>query len=731
MFKADKVDLLIGTDSTETCLGYLAEAKHLGLRLSLRTQCATPPPDLKALKDAGLLDVYLTPDAIVTDGLEQWFHAAREAEVPVRIQVPLAFPDHFDVTDYAEHLALHGVKVLHLCAHDSFLPDYPTTSAHALNTCAGLIKALETLHVDAHILQVPFCHLDESLWPYAVNDAQFFSSHQHYIKSAYTLAQQLYPKGSIIASKVLQMTLGKHTLFNDPIDNKLLPWLLENPWLRARVVAWHRLTRHLRLTRAVPKPLEVNSEAEAEQALELKATETRAALGDTCSQCALRVICNHDAPRSAIEGDLVTSPLHFTAGRKSYCDEVDEARYALPARQNALAAAARTVVDNFPPTLEIDSLHYRCEDQWCHQLPGGVRWYGFTNSEKRSTPLATLAPPFTLSYVAGGGIAEYAGFSLGRDCTLLCPMESYQHTLTLHVAEEGDYVLLRDGLPVSPIHFEGHGSVPLRLGTPLSPRISLWNIDQSLVTQNVKLWGGMLPDSTEPKSFRYSIVTVSVRYARRLQLMLQSIVHQQGIDLAAVEIIVAYVPDVDATEDVLDSIALAHPDLSIRRVTFTEDKAKAKGFIINECIDTAQGDWVVLLDADTLLPPTLLSEVENQADEVHYLVPDGRKLLSPKTTAQVLLGNQTPWDDWDSLLSADGEMRHREMDGVPIGFCQIVRRSCFEQVRYYEAEHFEGADWQFSVEMRKVFGTETRLSGTPVLHLDHGGSNWYGTTRHY
>ena len=82
-------------------------------------------------------------------------------------------------------------------------------------------------------------------------------------------------------------------------------------------------------------------------------------------------------------------------------------------------------------------------------------------------------------------------------------------------------------------------------------------------------------------------------------------------------------------------------------------------------------------------------------------------------------------------MASDGEMRHREMDGVPIGFCQIVRRDCFEQVKYYEADHFEGADWQFSIEMRKVFGEETRLSGVPLLHLDHGGSKWYGTTRHY
>ena len=74
------------------------------------------------------------------------------------------------------------------------------------------------------------------------------------------------------------------------------------------------------------------------------------------------------------------------------------------------------------------------------------------------------------------------------------------------------------------------------------------------------------------------------------------------------------------------------------------------------------------------------------------------------------------------LLDGHGEFRHREADGVPIGFCQAVRTSCLDKVQYAELDHFEGADWAFGYYMRKEFGQEVRLSGVPVLHLDHGGS---------
>ena len=428
---------------------------------------------------------------------------------------------------------------------------------------------------------------------------------------------------------------------------------------------------------------------------------------------------------------MVTAPMIYASKQHKYFDDIDEARCNLPGTVIALSAKTNDILENIPPDREIDSFDYGVDGQWCHQLPGGVRWYGFTNSEKLSTVLGTLNPPFTVSYKAGGGIAEYVGFSLGRDAKLLCTMDAYQHTMTLHVDRNGEYVLLRDGHPVRPLQFAGHYYAPLRLGNQLPVRMSIWNIDQSLVTQNVKIWNTKLKTAPETKAYKFTVITVCVRYARRLQCMLQAIAHQQGIALSDIQVIVAYLPDADPTEDILESLSLAHPDLTIHRTTFTEEKKQAKGFIINECLEKATGEWVMLLDADTIVPPTMFVEIEKHAADANFIVPDGRKLLSPEVTSEVLLGNRRPWEEWDALLATEGEFRYREMGGTPIGFCQIVRRTCFEKVKYYEVDHFEGADWQFSIDMREAFGEEVRMSGVPVLHLDHGGSKWYGTTRHF
>ena len=59
-----------------------------------------------------------------------------------------------------------------------------------------------------------------------------------------------------------------------------------------------------------------------------------------------------------------------------------------------------------------------------------------------------------------------------------------------------------------------------------------------------------------------------------------------------------------------------------------------------------------------------------------------------------------------------------------------MRTECLEEIPYEELDHFEGADWRFGVAVRQKYGREKRLSGIPVMHLDHGGSQWYGTKKH-
>jgi len=310
-------------------------------------------------------------------------------------------------------------------------------------------------------------------------------------------------------------------------------------------------------------------------------------------------------------------------------------------------------------------------------------------------------------------------------------MEAYSHRLVLHIDETGNYVLLRDNRPVTPAQFEGRYYVPLRLGTRITPSLTAWNIDGTIVTQSVFVWETPAHHPEPSRAVRYSVLIVCSHYARRLQAALQCIAHQRGCDIRAIEVVLAYVPGVDPTDDVLDSFKAAHPDLRIVRVPFSQEQIGQKGFMINEAVSAVSGEWVVLLDADILVPPDLFAALDDVADDTHFIAPNGRKMLPPDVTAKVLLGEIQPWNAWQDLLQGPGEFRFREVDGVPIGFLQCVRRKCLQTVRYDEYGHFEGADWKFGVDIRKHFGKETRLSGHPVLHLDHGGSQWYGTRKQY
>jgi len=212
--------------------------------------------------------------------------------------------------------------------------------------------------------------------------------------------------------------------------------------------------------------------------------------------------------------------------------------------------------------------------------------------------------------------------------------------------------------------------------------------------------------------------------------VLLGLAHQRGVPLEEIEVIVAYIPGLDATDDLIDSMRATHPQLRIVRSPFPKANARSKGFMINESARLARGEWFVLLDSDVVLPPDFFARLGALGPEARFVAPDGRKMLTPETTAAVLLGEVRPWEDYDGLLQDAGEYRSQEAKGIPPGFCQCVRREVFEKVPYVELDHFEASDWHFAKTIIDDFGPETRFEDMQVLHLDHGGSQWYGTAKH-
>src|SRR5690606_9295961 len=103
-------------------------------------------------------------------------------------------------------------------------------------------------------------------------------------------------------------------------------------------------------------------------------------------------------------------------------DAVDAPRREVSAGHAALAREALEIVTNRPHSRELSAADYGSENAHVLDITGAVRWCSLARVEKRSTPLATLTPPFTVSATFGGGHAEFAGFGIGQYGRILYPM---------------------------------------------------------------------------------------------------------------------------------------------------------------------------------------------------------------------------------------------------------------------------------------------------------------------
>ena len=738
IFKVEKVDIRPGGATIGLLPELLAAARQEGLRASLRVAPPLSPALLDLAPPRELLDVFLCASGRDTDWFKTWIAAAVRASIPVRaqVEVPLAASEVGILEETFANACAVNIAASEPFSQACLSPR--DDGAEQIDLLNSLARRLSGRGVETHLIGLPFCLVQEDNLSCAVNSQQFHLDHPHYQRRSYEMALQMHALGPAWMGKAVENRLARATSVHNALDQRLFPWILEHPKVYARVWMLHKLTRHLkrlrRAERALPEEMTA-AQAEIER-LRRKALRD---LAPACRACRYRRICDHETesfrarfPRlraRTIPGDPIVSPLQYLHGRARHYDAVDAARLQLPEHPNALAAAACAITLREPHTREIAADSYDIEGRFTHHMPGAIRWCSFAPGEMRSTPLTRIEPPFTMTLTFGGGIAEHIGFAFGRHAKIMCPMIDYTHRLTLHVDALGHYVLLRDNVLVRPTEFEGERRLPQRLAGCLEPRVVVNNVDGFIVTQTLLLWERGPDAAADRNRIRYSVIIINTRYARRLQAALLALAHQRDFDMSRVEIVVGYVPGIDTTDDLIDSLRLSHPGLRIVRAPFSPDNVRSKGFMINECARIASGAWIVLLDADIIVPPDFFAEIDRHADRTHFIAPDGRKMLSPETTARVLLGQVRPWECFDELAAAAPEYRFREAVRIPIGFCQCVRREVIENVPYHELDHFEGSDWMFGKAVVVHFGPETRLEGKVVLHLDHAGSQWYGAPK--
>lgn len=736
MFKVEKIDLLmrhVDPDLLKAMAEYGRLNTNVNIRLSLRTDCADPPPRHDALKEARLIDVFLTPPAADSELFQQWLDVCREAGLPLRVQLRAPFDAALDVKAVAARLKKARVKSANIVLHDPFdgssaETGKPDATIEKMNALAAAVAAEG---VETNMYGLPLCLVEDRNAHLAGNSTRFFGDHQQYDRGAYELARKLYRRPLRTAALAMAVLLAGRTPLENPLDQWVVEWLLiRRRWWYSLLMLMHKVTLYSRLVKG---PVQENAALVKSDSRQVRPDAV--AEGPKCASCRLRRICDGVTPAvkrvlpgvqvRPREGQPVLAPEPATRCR--YYDKIDETRLKRESARNEMAEEAVQFMNRQTSEL-VPSGSYRAVNTYSEIMSGAVRWHSATHGEKLSTGVAHVRPPFLLSCGIGGGVADLAGFAVGKHLRLVCPMLRASHELSLYVRKSGEYVLMRDGHPVAPTELKNPYFVPVLMPDWNEVCLSLWNIDGTITTQEVRIWKE--PDAgSAPQPARFSVIIFSTRFSRRLQAALQSLAHQEGAAPGDIEVVVGYVPGIDATDDVLESCRLAYPKLRIRRAAFPESRANSKGFVINESIRQATGEWVILLDADILLPPDFFKRVGEETDGCVFMAPDGRVMLDSETTAKVLLGEIEPWRQWRALING-GEYRHREAEGIPIGFCQIVHKSCFEQVQYEEYEHFAVADSNFGLAMRKQFGQEKRLGGMPVIHLDHGGSRWFGTRGH-
>lgn len=739
-YKAQKVDLLVEQLPHAAVMELLNHADAEDLPCSLRLCMPLSSGHAADYAEARALDVFFAPTHFTRAGLEETLASCAAASLPLRVQVTAALP-----ADAVESLLAAAreerVTSVNVAASDPFVPSRPCPrgkSATRIAALTSLAARLKETGVEVNLLGLPFCLVPRELWPETLTGYQYYLHHQQYLHDSHDLAKTLFtcrPSGMAAA---IEHQLSAQSNFYHIIDRAAFPRIISHPTLHARLWLINKVRRKWPRRARAGAPLPENAQA-YEAAIAAMDLEARRALGPACAQCALRKHCDHAAPPlralypgltlTPHRGEQMTSPLHFNRGQRKHFDAVDAQRRAAMDALAPLAAEARSIVDGVPPTKVLRYDEYDIEGHWTDRLVGAVRWWSLTTDPMRSTPLARVEPPFTVGVTFGGGIADHVGFTFGGHVHLLCPMIGPTHHVALHVRRDGRFVLLRDGQPVRPTEFTGVFRVPEKLGGVLEPRISIWNVDGHIQTQAPQLWLDSELSTPDLSGIVHSVIVPSTRYSRRLQALLLGIAHQANYDLRRIEVIVSYVPGLDSNDDVLDSIESAFPQLRIVRCTFSERHARSRGLMVNEAARMASGQWVTLFDSDIVVPVDFFARLDAVPPETRFVAPDGRKMLIPETTAQILLGERRPWEEFQSLLDGPGELWHQEAGGVPVGFCQIVRREVLLEFPYSMADHFEGSDWDFSQRVLAKYGKEHRLSGCYVLHLDHGGSQWYGVRK--
>lgn len=126
-----------------------------------------------------------------------------------------------------------------------------------------------------------------------------------------------------------------------------------------------------------------------------------------------------------------------------------------------------------------------------------------------------------------------------------------------------------------------------------------------------------------------SLVIATYNGADSLPVTLESLT-QQTLDRSLWEVIIVNNNSTDATAQVVDEFAKAHPEINLRLV---EEHNQGLSWARNKGIDESKGDYIVIIDDDETACPELLREYFDYLDTHPHIVAAGGR-ITPRFPAE-------------------------------------------------------------------------------------------------
>jgi hypothetical protein len=211
-------------------------------------------------------------------------------------------------------------------------------------------------------------------------------------------------------------------------------------------------------------------------------------------------------------------------------------------------------------------------------------------------------------------------------------------------------------------------------------------------------------------SKKVSLIFMSFGYKNRSSVLLKSLVNQKGINSNQLEIIACTNDDINTS------------DMPFKVIKLPLQKKTHKSLILNNASKKADGDILVFIDADALLPPYFIANVIYNVvlDKLYVSV---RKNLD-YTLAEILIKNQKIIPNLDYLGLRDilpYYWSYNFLSYTPSGFMHVIQTHLFIQIGRYDESfvNFSDYDWEFASRVAKKFGQPILVPDMWAIHLDH------------